>query len=141
VPGSPSGWSTGSCGGASGRRPRSGNSGISPAYRQSLIEERTREANRLHKLLEDTGIKLASVAPDMLGISGRAMLEVLGQGTTDPARLADWARGRLRAKLLALRQAWRGGFGPITRSWSVSGWLSWTIWTRRSIRSGRASLR
>jgi len=81
-------------------------------YRKSLIEERTREANRLHKLLEDTGIKLASVAPDMLGVSGRAMLEALGQGTTDPARLADWARGKLRAKLPALRQALAGRFRP-----------------------------
>ena len=81
-------------------------------YRKRLIEERTREANRRPKRLEDTGIKLASVAPDMLGVSGRAMLEALGQGTTDPARLADWARGKLRAKLPALRQALAGRFRP-----------------------------
>jgi hypothetical protein len=81
-------------------------------YRKSLIEERTREANRLHKLLEDTGIKLASVATDILGVSGRAMLEALVQGTTDPARLADLARGKLGAKLPALRQALAGQFRP-----------------------------
>lgn len=81
-------------------------------YRKVLIQERTREANRLHKLLEDTGIKLASVATDILGASGRAMLEALVQGTTDPEILAELARGRLRAKLPALRQALAGRFRP-----------------------------
>jgi transposase len=76
-------------------------------YRRVLTDERTREANRLHKLLQDAGIKLASVANDVLGVSGRAMLEALVAGTTDPAVLADLARGRLRAKLPALRQARR----------------------------------
>jgi transposase len=81
-------------------------------YRKSLIQEQTREANRLHKVLEDTGIKLASVASDILGVSGRAMLEALVRGTTDPAGLAELARGRLRAKLPALRQALAGRFRP-----------------------------
>jgi transposase len=81
-------------------------------YRKSLIQEQTREANRLHKVLEDTGIKLASVATDILGVSGRAMLEALVRGTTDPAGLAELARGRLRAKLPALRQALAGRFRP-----------------------------
>jgi transposase len=81
-------------------------------YRKSLIQEQTREANRLHKVLEDTGIKLASVATDILGVSGRAMLEALVRGTTDPAGLAELARGRLRAKLPALRQALAGHFRP-----------------------------
>jgi transposase len=79
-------------------------------YRKALIQERAREANRLHKLLEDAGIKLASVATDILGVSGRAMLEALLQGTTDPEVLADLARGRLRKKLPALRQALAGRF-------------------------------
>jgi len=70
-------------------------------YRKLLVEERTREVNRLHKVLEDAGVKLASVASDILGVSGRAMLEALVQGTTEPARLADLARRRLRAKLPA----------------------------------------
>jgi len=81
-------------------------------YRKVLIQERTREANRLHKVLQDAGIKLASVASDILGISGRAMLNALVEGTTDPEVLADLARGRLRAKLPALRQALLGRFRP-----------------------------
>ena len=81
-------------------------------YRKALIQERTREANRLHKVLQDAGIKLASVASDILGTSGRAMLDALVEGTTDPEILADLARGRLRAKLPALRQALVGRFRP-----------------------------
>jgi transposase len=81
-------------------------------YRKSLTEERTRVANRLHKVLQDAGIKLSSVATDTLGISGRSMLMALVAGTTDPALLADLARGQLRKKLPALRQALTGRFGP-----------------------------
>lgn len=81
-------------------------------HRRVLIEERTRAANRLHKLLQDAGIKLASVATDILGVSGRAMLEALVRGTTDPDVLADLARGKLRKKLPALRQALAGRFRP-----------------------------
>jgi transposase len=80
-------------------------------YRTTPIAERQREANRLHKILEDTGIKLDCVASDILGVSGRAMLEALCAGTTDPAVLAELARGRLRAKLPALREALEGRFG------------------------------
>ncbi len=53
-------------------------------YRKSLIQERSREAQRLHKVLEDSGIKLSSVATDILGVSGRAMLGALIAGTHDP---------------------------------------------------------
>jgi len=81
-------------------------------HRRVLIQERTRAANRLHKLLQDAGIKLASVATNILGVSGRAMLEALVQGTTDATVLADLARGRLRKKLPALRQALAGRFRP-----------------------------
>ena len=70
-------------------------------HRKVLIQERQRAANRLQKLLQDAGIKLASVATDILGVSGRAMLEALAQGTTDPEVLADLARGKLRKKLPA----------------------------------------
>ncbi len=79
-------------------------------YRKALIQDQTREANRLHKILEDAGIKLATVASDVLGVSGRAMLTALVAGITDPTVLADLARGRLRAKLPALRQALTGRF-------------------------------
>ena len=79
-------------------------------YRKALLQDRTREANRLHKVLQDAGIKLATVATDILGVSGRAMLTALVIGTTDPAVLADLARGALRKKLPALRQALTGRF-------------------------------
>jgi transposase len=79
-------------------------------YRKTQIEERQREANRLHKILEDTGIKLDCVASDILGASGRAMLNALVAGTTDPTVLADLARGKLRAKIPALQEALEGRF-------------------------------
>jgi transposase len=81
-------------------------------YRKALIEDRTREANRLHKVLQDAGIQLASVATDILGVSGRAMLTALVEGTTDPTVLADLARGKLRRKIPALRAALAGRFRP-----------------------------
>lgn len=81
-------------------------------YRKSLIQDRTRAANRLHKVLEDAGLKLAAVATDILGASGRAMLHALVTGTTDAALLADLARGTLRKKLPQLRQALQGRFRP-----------------------------
>jgi transposase len=79
-------------------------------YRTTQIAERQREANRLHKALEDTNIKLDCVASDILGVSGRAMLDALVAGTTDPEVLADLARGRLRQKLPALKDALEGRF-------------------------------
>ncbi len=81
-------------------------------HRKVLIQERQRAANRLHMLLQDAGLKLASVATDILGVSGRAMLGALVEGTTDAAVLADLARGKLRKKLPALRQALAGRFRP-----------------------------
>jgi transposase len=80
-------------------------------YRKALVQERTREAQRLHTLLEDAGIKLSSVASDTLGVSGRLMLAALIQGTHDPEVLADLAKGQLRKKLPALREALEGRFG------------------------------
>ena len=81
-------------------------------YLNTVIQDRTRVANRLQKVLEDAGIKLASVASDVLGVSGRAMLQALVAGTTDPTTLADLARGQLRRKLPALREALTGHFRP-----------------------------
>lgn len=74
-------------------------------YRKALIRERASEVNRLHKVLEDAGVKLSSVASDIMGVSGRAMLEALVAGTNDPEALAELAKARLRAKLPALRKA------------------------------------
>lgn len=77
-------------------------------YRYHQIQDRAREVNRLHRVLEDAGIKLSTVATDIMGVSGRAMLEAMVQGTTDPAVLAELAKGKLRKKLPALRQALAG---------------------------------
>jgi transposase len=82
-------------------------------YRRAQISERQREANRLQKALEDTGIKLDCVASDILGKSGRAMLDALVAGTTDPEILAELAKGRMRAKIPALHEALEGRFEPL----------------------------
>lgn len=78
--------------------------------RTAITRERGREAQRLEKLLEDAGIKLSSVASDVLGVSGRAMLEALIAGDRDPAALADLAKRRLRLKIPALTEALTGRF-------------------------------
>ncbi|MDQ2759088.1 MAG: IS110 family transposase, partial [Actinomycetota bacterium] len=79
-------------------------------YRRTQIDERRRETQRLHKALEETGVKLDCVATDILGRSGRAMLDALVAGTTDPELLAELAKGRLRPKIPALREALEGRF-------------------------------
>jgi transposase len=79
-------------------------------YRRSLIHDRTREMQRVEKLLEDAQIKLSSVASDIFGASGRAMLEALIGGQRDPKVLAQLAKRRLRAKLCELEEALRGFF-------------------------------
>lgn len=79
-------------------------------YRKSLMDERVRLVNRLHKLLETANIKLASVASDIMGASGRAMMEALLGGNTDPDVLAELSRGRLRNKLPELKKALEGRF-------------------------------
>src|SRR5438105_11142691 len=77
-------------------------------YRTSLIEERSRTINRLQKMLEDTNIKLASVASDLMGRSARDMLAALLAGEVDPNVLAQLARGRMRSKRDLLEQALQG---------------------------------
>ena len=79
-------------------------------YRTELKHDHTRVANRLHKVLQDADLKLSSVMTDILGVSGRQILQQLAAGHSDPAALAQLARGRLRAKLPALRQALSGRF-------------------------------
>jgi len=76
--------------------------------RTQLTNEQTRVANRIHKVLEDANIKLGSVATDILGKSGREMLEALLAGEGDPEELAEMARGKLRGKIPELRRALRG---------------------------------
>ena len=78
--------------------------------RTAITRERTREIQRLEKLLEDAGIKLSSVATDITGVSSRAMLEALIAGQRDPGALAELARRRLRAKIPVLTEALIGRF-------------------------------
>jgi transposase len=78
-------------------------------WRISLVQERNRVANRIQKLLEDANIKLASVASDILGKSGRAMLKAMAHGQDNPEILAEHARRQLRGKIPRLREALRGG--------------------------------
>ena len=80
-------------------------------YRKKLIEERAKEAQRIAKLLEDAGIKVASVVTDILGRSSREMLEGLIAQVPDPTALAEHARGRMREKRDDLRLALEGRFG------------------------------
>ncbi len=86
-------------------------------YRKTQIDERGREAQRLDKVLQDAGIKLSSVASDILGRSGRDMLLALISGGTDPAVLAELARGRLRTKIPDLRRVNRPGFDGGSLVW------------------------
>ena len=108
--GSASWSSTAWCGPASCPPGRSASCADLTRYRKAQIEERGREAQRLDKVLQDAGIKLSSVASDILGRSGRDMLTALVSGTRDPEIIAELARGRLRAKLPLLREALRGRF-------------------------------
>ncbi len=77
-------------------------------YRKTLVYERSQEVNRLHKLLETANVKLTSVVSDVMGKSGRAMLDALLEGVSDPEALAELARGSLRGKLPQLREALEG---------------------------------
>lgn len=77
-------------------------------YRTSLVQERTREINRVQKVLEDANVKLASVATNVMGVSGRQMLEAIIAGEQEPETLAELAKGRLRAKIPELERALSG---------------------------------
>jgi transposase len=81
-------------------------------YRVQQVRDRAQEVNRLCKVLEDAGLKLTSVVTDVMGVSGRAMVRALVEGTSDPTVLADLARGALRKKLPELRRALQGRFRP-----------------------------
>lgn len=80
-------------------------------YKKRLIQDRTREGQRVEKVLEDTGIKMQAVASKTLGMSGRAMLDALIAGERDPEVLADLAKGRLRDKIDDLVRALHGDIG------------------------------
>jgi transposase len=84
-------------------------------YRKSLIRERASGVNRAAKVLEGANVKLGSVASDVMGKSGRAMVEALSGGATDPKQLAALARGKLQAKQAELERALRGVVGAHQR--------------------------
>jgi transposase len=86
-------------------------------YRKTQIQERQREVNRLHKALEDAGIKLDCVAADVLGKSGRDMLDALVAGESDPEVLANLARRQMRKKIPLLQEALQGHFDAHHRLW------------------------
>jgi transposase len=77
-------------------------------YRTKLVQERAREVNRVQKLLEGANIKLASVATDIFGVSGRLMLEALIKGDADEKEMAELAKGRMRTKIPELEKALTG---------------------------------
>jgi transposase len=77
-------------------------------HRAQLVAEKTRVANRIQKVLEDCNIKLASVATDILGASGRAMIQDMIEGESDPGKLALHARRRLKEKIPELTLAMEG---------------------------------
>ena len=81
-------------------------------YRKTIVQQRADEVNRLQKVLETANLKLASVATDVLGKSGRSMLDAILGGQDDPELLAELARGRLRVKLADLRKALDGRVQP-----------------------------
>jgi|SRR5688572_892607 len=81
-------------------------------YRKRQVDDRAQEVNRLHRTLEDAGFKLATVMSDIMGVSGRAMLAALLEGSTDVVAIAELARGRLRRKLPELQRALHGRLRP-----------------------------
>jgi hypothetical protein len=101
-------------------------------YRKRLIQAHASEGQRIQKTLEDAGIKLDSVAAEVLGVSGRAMLAALVAGERDPQVLAELAKGRLRAKLPSSARRCGAAFVATTRSLFVSPWSTWSSWRPRS---------
>ena len=84
-------------------------------YRTGLVRQRAQVINRLQKTLEGANVKLASVATNVVGVSGHAMLQGLAEGEVDPAALAEQARGRMRLKRAELERALTGRVGPHQR--------------------------
>ena len=129
------------CGAASCRRPQIRELRDLVRYRKRLIQAHSAECQRVQKTLEDAGIKLDSVATDVLGVSGRAMLKALVAGERDPQVLAELAKGKLRKKLPQLRQALRGRFGDhhgLLVGLALTTWSTWKApsppWTAASTR-------
>ncbi len=107
--------------------------------RKALVRNRAQAINRVHKVLETANIKLSSVASDVLGKSGRDMLDAMLEGVSDAEALAQFARKRLRAKLPALREALEGRVEETHASccatYSTRSTSCKTSWTRSPTRS------
>lgn len=84
-------------------------------YRRSLTQEKSRVINRIQKLLEGANIKLSSVATDVVGVTGRAMLTAISEGADDPEEMLHLIKGRLNSKKAALKEAMKGLVGPHQR--------------------------
>jgi transposase len=84
-------------------------------YRQGVVEQRAHLVQRIQKVLEGANLKLSVVASDVVGVSGRAMLEALIEGQSDPRLLAGMAKARLRSKRPQLERALEGSLGPHQR--------------------------
>jgi transposase len=91
--------------------------------RMSLVDERSAEVNRLQKVLEDANLKVAGIATDIMGKSGRGMLDRIVAGETDAARLAQCARGRMRTKI-PVREAALAGTVNAHHRWLLARMLA-----------------
>lgn len=100
--------------------------------RTQLTREQTRIINRIHKTLEDANLKLGAVASDIMGKSGRAMLNALVAGEREPTKLADLAQRRLRRKIPELSQALNGQLTDHHVFMLRSLLAIWTSWMRKS---------
>jgi transposase len=96
-------------------------------YRKKIGQQRVQEVQRLQDVLEDAGIKLSTVASNILGVSGRAMIQALAQGKKDPEALAELARGSLRGKKEELRRALEGTLRQRRHSLRRRFWGIWII--------------
>jgi transposase len=88
-------------------------------YRVKLVQQRADQSNRIQKLLEGANIKLASFVTDILGVSGREMLEALAAGEMDVKKLAEMSRGRMRKKIPDLQEGLRGSLNA-TQRWLLA---------------------
>jgi transposase len=103
-------------------------------HRTSLLQERTRVVNRIHKVLEDANIKLSAVISDIMGVSGRAMLQAIIAGDRDAVQTAELAQRRMRSKRPALVEALTGRVRPHHR------YLLQTLLTHADFLSGQVAV-
>ncbi|HSQ57015.1 MAG TPA: IS110 family transposase, partial [Gemmata sp.] len=100
--------------------------------RVNVLEDLNRAKNRIEQLCQAGNIKISSVATDLFGVSGRAMLKALIEGVRDPGWMADYARGTLRAKKKELEQALEGTFTDRQR-WLLSKELRQVEWLEQQV--------